>query len=72
LIDYLKERRAERLLEQLAFFRKAHKTDRDYQLREESSHPELIQNEPMLRQKLEYKPLAPTRRVTAIKLSHSW
>ena len=54
LIDYLKECRAERLLKQLAFFRKSHKHDRDYQCWEEGSHPQLIENEQVLRQKLDY------------------
>ena len=62
LIDYLQERRAERLLSQLAFFRKAHKTDREHQLWEEGSHPEWIQNEAMLRQKLDYIHHNPVKR----------
>ncbi|MDD5036215.1 MAG: transposase [Methylococcaceae bacterium] len=62
LIDYLKACGAERLLKQLAFFRKAHKRDRDYQLWEEGSHPEMIQNEQILRQKLEYIHQNPVKR----------
>ncbi|MDD1632591.1 MAG: transposase [Methylococcaceae bacterium] len=54
LIDHLKECHAERLLKQLAFFRKSHKQDRDYQCWEEGSHPQLIENEQVLRQKLDY------------------
>jgi REP element-mobilizing transposase RayT len=54
LIDYLKECNAERVLKQMAFFCKSHKYDRDYQCWEEGSHPQLIQNEEMLRQKLDY------------------
>lgn len=62
LIDYLLERRAEHLLKQLAFFRKAHKQDRDYQLWEEGSHPEVIENEAVLRQKLDYIHQNPVKR----------
>jgi putative transposase len=62
LIDYLKECRAERLLKQMAFFRKAHKQDRDYQCWEEGSHPQLIQNEQILRQKLDYIHFNPVKR----------
>ena len=62
LIDYLQACRAERLLKQMAFFRKAHKQDRDYQCWEEGSHPQLIQNERMLRQKLDYIHLNPVKR----------
>jgi REP element-mobilizing transposase RayT len=62
LIDYLKECRAERLLNQLAFFRKNHKWDRDYQCCEEGSHPQLIENEHVLKQKLEYIHQNPVKR----------
>ncbi len=62
LIDYLKECRAERLLQQLAFFRKQHKQDREYQCWEEGSHPQLIDNAEVLRQKLEYIHYNPVKR----------
>jgi REP element-mobilizing transposase RayT len=62
LIDYLQDNRVERLLKQLAFFRKEHKQDRDYQLWEEGSHPEVIENEMVLRQKLEYIHRNPVKR----------
>jgi hypothetical protein len=51
LIDYLQSINAELLLLQLHWFRKAHKTDRDYQL---SSHPQMIENPEVLPQKLDY------------------
>ncbi|MEI8572547.1 transposase [Methylomonas sp. EFPC1] len=54
LIDYLQAVNAERLLKQLNWFREAHKTDREYQLWEEGSHPQMIDNPDVLRQKLEY------------------
>jgi len=62
LIDHLKECHAERLLKQLAFFRKSHKQDRDYQCWEEGSHPQLIENEQVLRQKLDYIHQNPVKR----------
>ncbi|WP_020483877.1 REP-associated tyrosine transposase [Methylomonas sp. MK1] len=62
LIDYLQAINAERLLKQLNWFRKAHKTDRDYQLWEEGSHPQLIDNPDVLRQKLDYIHLNPVKR----------
>jgi REP element-mobilizing transposase RayT len=62
LIDYLEECNAERLLKQMAFFRKAHKRDREYQCWEEGSHPQLIDNEDVLRQKLEYIHQNPVKR----------
>nr|VFJ91277.1 MAG: Transposase IS200 like [Candidatus Kentron sp. H]VFJ99198.1 MAG: Transposase IS200 like [Candidatus Kentron sp. H]VFK00578.1 MAG: Transposase IS200 like [Candidatus Kentron sp. H] len=54
LIEYLKEQRARRILEQLRFFKKQHKQDREHQVWEEGSHPEEIQGEEMLRQKIDY------------------
>jgi REP element-mobilizing transposase RayT len=62
LIDYLKECHAERVLKQMAFFCKSHKHDREYQCWEEGSHPQLIQNETMLRQKLDYIHFNPVKR----------
>lgn len=62
LIDYLIECKAERVLKQMAFFRKEHKRDRDYQCWEEGSHPQLIGNEEVLRQKLDYIHQNPVKR----------
>ncbi len=62
LIDYLQAVKAERLLQQLRWFRKAHKSDRDYQCWEEGSHPQLIGNPEVLRQKLAYIHLNPVKR----------
>ena len=70
LIDYLKECHAERVLKQMAFFRKAHKTDREYQCWEEGSHPQLIQNAEMLRQKLDYIHFNPVKRGYVDKPEH--
>ncbi|MEA1935836.1 MAG: transposase [Thermodesulfobacteriota bacterium] len=54
LIHYLDKNSVTTILEQLAFYKKAHKTDRAYQFWQEGVHPELIQNEEMMRQKIEY------------------
>lgn len=62
LLDYLEEIRAERLLRQLAFFRKAHKDDRRYQCWEEGSHPVLMANEAMLLERLDYIHRNPVKR----------
>jgi len=53
LLEVLQKQRAERILKQLAFYKKAYKTDRDYQVWEEGSHPEQIQNPAMMLQKVE-------------------
>ena len=50
------------ILEQLAFYKKAHKHDRAYQLWEEGSHAEWIQNDFIMRQKIEYIHQNPVKR----------
>jgi putative transposase len=62
IIDLLRSKNARVLLEQLQLFKARHKTDRDYQLWQEGSHPQQIQNEEMMRQKLEYIHLNPVKR----------
>jgi REP element-mobilizing transposase RayT len=54
IIDFLTVKGASHVLQQLAFYKAAHKRDRDYQLWQEGSHPQLIQGEAMMRQKVEY------------------
>jgi putative transposase len=54
LIQHLAERNIRTVLDQLAFYKKAHKSDRTYQLWQEGVHAELIQSEEMMRQKIEY------------------
>jgi len=54
IIDFLTDRNANHVLEQLAYYKLRHKHDRDYQLWQEGSHPELIQGEAMMRQKINY------------------
>lgn len=52
LIQYLDQHKVSQILEQLAFYKKAHKDDRAYQFWQEGIHPEWIQNDEMMRQKL--------------------
>ncbi len=54
LIAWLSEHKVKMILEQLAFYKKAHKDDRAYQFWEEGVHPECIESEVMLRQKVDY------------------
>jgi REP element-mobilizing transposase RayT len=54
IIDYLTDKNARHVLEQLERHKLRHKKDRTYQLWQEGSHPQLIQNEEMMRQKIEY------------------
>src|SRR6476646_10333069 len=62
VIDLLEARGAVPLLRQLAWHKAGHKTDSRYQLWQEGSHPQLIQGEEMLRQKLEYTHYNPVKR----------
>jgi putative transposase len=50
------------ILEQLEWHKAQHKTDRTYQLWQEGSHPQQIQNDAMMEQKLEYIHFNPVRR----------
>jgi len=54
IIDWLEERQLDAILHLLEFLRAKHKTDRTYQLWQEGSHPQLIQGDEMMWQKIEY------------------
>ncbi|RBM65745.1 REP-associated tyrosine transposase [Vibrio paracholerae] len=62
LIQYLVENNVRQILDQLAFYKKAHKGDRAYQFWQEGVHPELIQGEDMMLQKIEYIHQNPVKR----------
>ena len=62
LIKYLADNNVSQVLEQLAFYKKAHKDDRAYQFWQEGVHPELIQNDEMMRQKIDYIHYNPVKR----------
>jgi putative transposase len=61
-IQYFAENNVKQILDQLAFYKKAHKDDRAYQLWQEGSHPEWIQNDEMMRQKIKYIHQNPIKR----------
>jgi putative transposase len=62
LITYLQENNVKTILDQLAFYKKAHKKNRPLQFWQEGSHPEPIQNKAMTRQKIEYIHHNPVKR----------
>lgn len=62
IIDRLQKHDEKNLLAQLSYFKLPHKVDREYQLWQEGSHPQLIQDETMMRQKLTYIHQNPVRR----------
>jgi len=70
IIQYLDENNVRPILEQLAFYKKAHKGDRAYQFWQEGGHPEWIQNEAMMRQKVEYIHQNPVKRGYVDKAEH--
>lgn len=58
----MEQRGATKLLELLAFFKRAHKQDTDYQVWEEGNHPQIIESETVMRQKLDYIHQNPVKR----------
>ena len=62
LIRYFQAHQVERILQQFHFYKKNHKQDREHQVWEEGSHPQLLQTQEMLLQKLEYIHLNPVKR----------
>ena len=70
LIRYLAENNVKSILDQLAFYKKAHKNDRAYQFWQEGVHPELIQGEEMMRQKIDYIHHNPVKRGYVDKAEH--
>lgn len=62
LLAYLHQYNVVRILDQLAFYKKAHKIDRAYQFWQEGCHPEWIQNVEMMRQKVDYIHQNPVKR----------
>jgi len=62
LINHLDEQKVTQILEQLAFYKKAHKNDRAYQFWQEGCHPEWIQNNEMMQQKVNYIHENPVKR----------
>ena len=62
LLTHLQENNVRTILDQLTFYKKAHKQDREYQFWQEGVHPEWIQGEAMMRQKVEYIHQNPVKR----------
>jgi REP element-mobilizing transposase RayT len=62
IIDHLETVQARGLLDLLALFKRTHKTQSRYQLWEEGSHPQRIESEAVMRQKLDYIHCNPVKR----------
>ena len=70
-IARLKSFTARKLLDYLAFYKKAHKNDRTYQFWQEGVHPELIQSDSIMRQKIDYIHHNPVKR-GYVDLAEHW
>lgn len=62
IIDYFIGKNAKHILALLSHFKLKHKNDRQYQVWQEGSHPEAIQNREMMRQKIDYIHHNPVKR----------
>ncbi len=62
IIDLLSDSAAAFYLKQMRFSKKRHKTDQIYQVWQEGSHPVAIEDEAVLKQKIEYIHSNPVRR----------
>jgi len=70
IIDYLKANNVKTILDQLHFYKKTHKTDREYQLWQEGIQPKLIQGEQMMRERIDYIHNNPVKRGYVDKAEH--
>jgi REP element-mobilizing transposase RayT len=62
LIKLLQKENVKTILEQLAFYKKAYKSDREYQLWQEGIQPKLIQSDVMMISKIQYIHQNPVKR----------
>ena len=62
ILKYLQENNVKTILDQLAFYKKAHKTTAQYQLWQEGIQPKLIQDENTMIQKINYIHQNPVKR----------
>lgn len=70
-IDYYLESKNDFILDQLAFHKLKHKTDRSYQFWQEGSHPQRIENAAVMKQKIDYIHANPVRR-GYVELPEHW
>jgi len=62
IVDLLKHRNDSRLLYALELYKRPHKAESTYQVWEEGSHPQLVESEEILKQKLDYMHQNPVKR----------
>lgn len=73
ILKLLQKYHAKTILEQLAFYKKSHKTQTSYQLWQEGTQPKLIQSKSMMRERINYIHQNPVKRgyVDDVKHWHS-
>jgi hypothetical protein len=71
ILEALQQRGFATMLDELRFFKLRHKQDQTHQLWQEGSHPQQIQDDDMMRQKLEYTHQNPVRR-GYVDLAEHW
>ena len=54
IIDTMKAMNYQTMLRELKYFKQRHKIDQEFQLWQEGSHPQIIEHEDMMEQKVEY------------------
>jgi REP element-mobilizing transposase RayT len=62
VVDLLEARNAQHLLRHLNFYKLNHKKDQEFQLWQEGSHPQIIESDEVMWQKLEYMHENPVKR----------
>ncbi|MDD3592558.1 MAG: hypothetical protein PHO65_07950 [Sulfurovum sp.] len=62
ILKLLKKENVTTLLEQLKFYKKAHKREKEYQIWEEGYQPKLIQTDTMMKSKIDYIHRNPVKR----------
>ncbi|MCX7108564.1 MAG: transposase [Proteobacteria bacterium] len=70
IIAFLEQRQSTKILEMLALFKRSHKTESTYQVWEEGNHPQIIETEAVMRQKMEYIHQNPVKRGYVDKPEH--
>ena len=70
LLKLLQRENVKTILEQLAFYKKAHKSDRQYQVWQEGLQPKLIQTDAMMKSKINYIHQNPVKRGYIDEASH--
>ncbi len=70
IVDHLHAVKAERLLHLFGLFKRRHKRESEYQVWEEGYHPQCIENETVMQQKLEYMHQNPVKRGYVVVAEH--